>query len=125
MKDFLVIITILLIVFGGNYFVYGYIDDSGRSFLSEVENLKKSIKLDENTKKQYVQRLLNIWEKNEKKWIMIGYHEEINNIEDLLIECYSYYFQDKEEELDIAYKKIIRCLDDLRNREKLTLTNIL
>lgn len=125
MKDFIVVLVILGVIFGGNYFIHEYIEKSGKDFLTEVDNLRNMIDLDEKTKNRYVSQLLKLWENNEKKWIMIGYHQEINEIEDLLIECYSYYLQGELKELDISYRKLERCLDDLKNREKITVMNIL
>jgi ribonucleotide reductase beta subunit family protein with ferritin-like domain len=125
MKDFWIVFIILVIVFGGNYFIHGYIEETGKEFLEEVSGLVKSINSSDEIKKQIVGELLKTWENNEEKWIMIGYHQEINNIEDLLIECYNYYLQDKKEDFNISYQKLKRNIEDLRNRERITFTNIL
>ena len=55
---------------------------------------------------------------NEKKWIMIGYHHEINTMEDLLIECYTYYLQNDKNNFEISYGKLERNTKDLENRGK-------
>ena len=125
MRDFLVVVVILGVVFGGNYFIHEYIDGSGKDFLEKVSDLNKSMDLEENIKKKQIEELLNIWENNEEKWIMIGYHQEINDIEDLLIECYSYYLQGDKDGFDVSFRKLERNLEDLRNRERITFTNIL
>ena len=75
-------------------------------------------------KNKNVEEILKVWEENEEKWIMIGYHQEINDIEDLLIECYCYYLQGDEEAFKVSYKKLARNIEDLRNREKITFINV-
>lgn len=125
MRDVFVVLTILSVVFGGNYFIYKYIDKTGKEFLQEVSALEKSINSGDELKVREVDKVLDVWENNEEKWIMIGYHQEINDIEDLLIECYSYYLKGEKEDFDTSYKKLERNVEDLRNREKITFTNIL
>lgn len=125
MKDFFVILTILLVVFGGNHFIHGYIEESGRTFLDKVNKLEKSIKNESSIKNKEVLDILKLWENNEKKWIMIAYHQEINDIEDLLIECYSYYLQGDEEGFEVSFRKLKRNVEDMGNREIITFTNIL
>ena len=72
-----------------------------------------------------VNNILDIWESNEKRWIMVEYHQEINQIEDLVIECYTYYLQGEKELFEISYKKLERNIEDMQNRVKITFTNIL
>lgn len=125
MRDMIVVTTILILVFGGNYFIQQYIDNSGKEFLEKIRKLETSMDEAKIVKEKQVEEILNVWEKNEEKWIMIGYHNEINDIEDLVIECYVCYLQEDEEGFEVAYKKLERNIEDLRNREKITFTNIL
>ena len=125
MKDMIVVTTILILVFGGNYFIQQDIDNSGKEFLGKIRKLETSMDEAKIVKEKQVEEILNVWEENEEKWIMIGYHNEINDIEDLVIECYVRYLQEDEEGFEVAYKKLERNIEDLRNREKITFTNIL
>ena len=125
MRDFFVVLIILTVIIGGNHFIHEYIEESGKVFLENVQSLEKSINSNKEIKHKIVTDLFEKWETNEKIWIMIGYHEEINDIEDLLIECCCYYLQESKNELEISYSKIVRCVEDLKNRERITLTNIL
>ena len=98
----------------------------GSEFLELVNNLEESIDTkDINLKKTEVNNVLEIWEKNEKTWIMVEYHEEINQIEDLVIECYSYYLQGDKDLFEVSYRKLKRNIEDMKNREIITFTNIL
>ena len=56
---------------------------------------------------------------------MIGYHQEINQIEDLVIECYNYYLQGDKDLFQVSYGKLKRNIEDMKNREIITFTNIL
>ena len=125
MKDFLVITTILCVVFGGNFFIRKYLDSTGKEFLKKIGNLEQTISERNSIKNEQISNILDMWEKNEKRWIMIGYHQEINEIEDLLIECYSRYMQGNKAEFDISYRKLQRHVEDMKNREGITFANIL
>ena len=98
----------------------------GSEFLELVNNLEESIDVkDINLKNKEVNNVLEIWEKNEKTWIMVEYHEEINQIEDLLVDCYTYYLQGEKDEFEVSYRKLKRNIEDMQNRVKITFTNIL
>ncbi|MBQ8627117.1 MAG: DUF4363 family protein [Agathobacter sp.] len=98
----------------------------GSEFLELVNNLEESIDTkDINLKKTEVNNVLEIWEKNERTWIMVEYHEEINQIEDLLVDCYTYYLQGEKNEFEVSYRKLKRNIEDMQNRVKITFTNIL
>ena len=61
MKDIFVVIAILAIVFGGNYFVNKYIKKSGKEFLELVSSLEKSIDMEDiNLKTENVNNILNV-----------------------------------------------------------------
>ena len=126
MRDLFVIIAILAIVFGGNSFINKHIEESGNEFLNIVKKLEDGIESDDkNAKNIEVKKILDLWENNEKKWIMIGYHQEINQIEDLVIECYNYYLQGDKDLFQVSYGKLKRNIEDMKNREIITFTNIL
>ena len=126
MRDLFVIIAILAIVFGGNSFINKHIEESGNEFLNIVKKLEDGIESDDkNAKNIEVEKILELWENNEKKWIMIGYHQEINQIEDLVIECYTYYLQGDKDLFQVSYGKLKRNIEDMKNREIITFTNIL
>ena len=126
MRDLFVIIAILAIVFGGNSFINKHIEESGNEFLNIVKKLEDGIESDDKkTKNTEVKKILDVWENNEKKWIMIGYHQEINQIEDLVIECYNYYLQGDKDLFQVSYGKLKRNIEDMKNREIITFTNIL
>ena len=126
MRDIFVIIAILAIVFGGNFFINEDVNETGKDFLNMMETLEDGIETDKKeVKDKQVDELIKLWEENEKKWIMIEYHQEINQIEDLVIECYTYYLQGDKELFEVSYKKLERNIEDMQNRVRITFTNIL
>ena len=126
MRDMFVIIAILAIVFGGNFFINKHVNETGNHFLNMMETLEDGIKTDnKEVKDKQIYELIKLWEENEKKWIMVEYHQEINQIEDLVIECYTYYLQGDKELFEVSYKKLERNIEDMQNRVKITFTNIL
>ena len=126
MRDIFVIIAILAIVFGGNFLINEHVNETGKDFLNMMETLEDGIETDKKeVKDKQVDELIKLWEENEKKWIMVEYHQEINQIEDLVIECYTYYLQGDKELFEVSYKKLERNIEDMQNRVRITFTNIL
>jgi hypothetical protein len=125
MRDLVVIIVIIGLVFGGDVFIEKYLEKSSEKLIQQIEMMSTSFNEDGTAKKRNVDSLKQIWEETEKPWIVIEYHEEINNIEDLVIETYSYYMSGEKEEFDIAHRKILRLIEDLKNRIDLSLENVL
>ena len=116
---------IIGLVFGGDVFIEKYLEKSSEKLIQQIEMMSASFTEDEKAKKRNVDSLQQIWEETEKPWIVIEYHEEINNIEDLVIETYLYYMSGKKEEFDITHRKILRLIEDLKNRIDLSLENVL
>lgn len=125
MKDIIVTLVILSFVFGGNYIVLKYYEDTGEKLLSIVEKMNYHINDDSKYKEELSKNLLETWEKYEEIWICTQYHHNINNIEDLVLECNIYFLAENKEEFTVSWKKLKRNIDDLRNREELDLVNIL
>ena len=125
MRDLIVIIVILVLVFGGDILIEKYLESTSKELIQHIEKMSGGFKEKEEVKNREVEELIGIWEEKEKPWIIIEYHDAINQIEDLVIETYSWYLNDDKEEFDIAYRKLMRLIDDLRNRVDLSLENVL
>lgn len=126
MKDFFVIVIIIAIVFGGGFFAQKYFEKSGSEIIDLMEGLSKGIENDnQEEKKEKIESLKNEWDKKQKVWITLQYHGNINEMEDILIECCNYYSQSNREEFEISFEKLKRNIEDLKYREEITLVNVL
>ncbi|MBQ8298995.1 MAG: DUF4363 family protein [Clostridia bacterium] len=125
MRDFIVIFVILSVVFGGNYVQNNYFDKSTKDLLDVINKMEENMELPKDEKKKIVQELLDKWEGYEKPWIALQYHQNINEIEDIVIECYTFYLEGDETHFLLNARKLNRNLDDMKNRERISLVNVL
>ncbi len=125
MRDVIVLLVIFALVFGGDVFVKRYLEKSSRDLLSHFEEISGDFEKNYKEKINKVEEICTTWEEKEHIWIIFEYHDSINEIEDLVIEAYSYYLNGGEEEFAMSYRKLIRLIDDLKNRAELSLENVL
>ena len=125
MKDLIIIIVILGVVFGGTYFQNKYLDKKTEDLVSVINKMEENMGAPREEKEKIVEELLNKWEKYEKPWIALQYHQNINTIEDLLIECYTFYLEGDETHFLLNVRIINRNMDDLKNREEISIVNVL
>lgn len=126
MKDLIVIITTVILVFGGGMMAKKYFERSGNEIIDIIEEMSKGLETDtEEQKQSKIETLKKEWDKKQSIWITIQYHTSINEMEDIVIECYNYYNTSNREEFDISYEKLKRNIEDLKYREEITLVNIL
>lgn len=124
MRDFWVILVIFILVFAGGKLANNYIEKTANELLEYIVQMSDSFDKTRKDKELVVKKLQEKWEDTEKKWIVFEYHDSINEIEDLLIECYTYFIKGSEEEYMVSFGKLKRHIDDMQNRGTLTYVNI-
>lgn len=125
MRDVIVLTVIFLLVFGGDFLIQKYLERSSADLLRFFEEISGDFEKEYDEKLLDVKEIIGNWEEKESPWIIFEYHDSINEIEDLVIEAYSYYLSNNKEEFEIAYRKIIRLIDDFKNRMELSFENVL
>lgn len=125
MRDLIVVTIVFLLVFGGDFFIKNYLESSAANLLESFEEISGDFEKNYEEKIADVQEIIDNWEEKESPWIIFEYHDSINEIEDLVIEAYSYYLNNNREEFDVTYRKLMRFVDDLKNRMELSFENVL
>lgn len=126
MKDLWIVIGIIFFIFIGNSLLKNYFEKSGHKVIQQMEELSDGIEIDSDTKKQEkIENLKQVWDDSQKYWIMFYYHETINNMEDVFLECCNHYLSANKEEFQVALDKLKRAINDLKNREEISILNIL
>ncbi len=126
MKDFFVIMVIVAIVFGGSFFARKYFEKSGNEIIEILENFSKGLEEDsDEDKEKNIKALKDEWDKKQKIWITLQYHSNVNDMEDIVIECCNYYKDSSRDEFEISFEKLKRNIEDMKYREEITLVNIL
>lgn len=125
MRDLIIVTIVFLLVFGGDFFIKNYLESSAANLLESFEEISGDFEKNYEEKIVDVQEIIDKWEEKESPWIIFEYHDSINEIEDLVIEAYSYYLNNNREEFDVTYRKLMRFVDDLKNRMELSFENVL
>ena len=124
MRDIIVIGVILLLVFCGVYLSNVYIEKIAQKLFNKINEMTIGFEKKESEKEEIVKTIKDEWERIEKGWIVFEYHESINDIEDLLIECYTYFLDNNKSEYMVSFGILKRHVDDMQNRGSLTYVNI-
>lgn len=129
MRDIVIIIIILVVIFGGDILIKKYLNSTADMLSSELEDLKqKTLFAKENENRDEIKKLINNikdeWEKKNKIWSMVVFHQELDNIEQALERAESSIengnLEDALQEIETANFFV----KHVKEREKLSLKNI-
>ncbi len=125
MRDIIVIFVIIILVFGGTFILHSYIETSGDELVTILDEMSGDIDSSQSNEKQVnIDKINKKWDEVQKVWISIEYHNLINDMEDLVIECCNYYLETEKNDFNISYAKLKRMIEDLKYREEISMVNI-
>lgn len=131
MKETIIIIIILILIFLGDYLIAKYLDNTSTSLVSKLDSLENNIiKLEESNSEgrekitKEIEDVKEEWNTIEEIWAIIVLHQEIDNIEISLLKL----------ESEIKYGELYEALEELstakflvhhiEDKEKFNLKNI-
>ncbi len=127
MKEIIIIISILIIIFAGSIITQMYLNKTSALLIDKLENIKSDIeneKFDREKVSKNAEEMYSEWEKINEKWSVIILHDEIDLIETALIkmkaEIKSGEIKDSMAEIDTS----IFLLNHIKEKEKTSLKNI-
>ena len=127
MKEIIIIISILIIIFAGSIITQMYLNKTSALLIDKLENIKSDIeneKFDREKVSKNAEEMYSEWEKINEKWSVIILHDEIDLIETALIkmkaEIKSGENKDSMAEIDTS----IFLLNHIKEKEKTSLKNI-
>ena len=88
MKEIIIIISILIIIFAGSIITQMYLNKTSALLIDKLENIKSDIeneKFDREKVSKKAEEMYSEWEKINEKWSVIILHDEIDLIETALI----------------------------------------
>ena len=128
MKEFLIIIVSLVLVFTGASVSQAYLDESSKHLIGELEVLREEIKKaqsnEENNSEELANQISEKWEETEDKWSLIIMHEELDLIELSLI---AMKIGIEEEEYERSMEELEKSkflLQHITEKEKFKLKNV-
>ncbi len=127
MKEIIIIIGILIIIFAGSIITQMYLNKTSALLIDKLENIKRDIENEEFDREKVgkkAEEMYSEWEKINEKWSVIILHDEIDLIETALIkmkaEIKSGEIEDSMAEIDTS----IFLLNHIKEKEKTSLKNI-
>ena len=125
MKEAIIIICVLVIVFVPNFLFKNYLKDSGKELIKILEDLENDVKNGNTENAENAKKLKDKFLEKEKKWILIVDHEILDEIENGVEECVAFYDAEDKMEFEASYNKLKNSIEDLGKREETTIANIL
>lgn len=125
MKEFIIIIVVLLLVFVPNILFKNYLAKSGTELISILESMNQDIQNDVKADLEKSKLLQETFWEKENYWILIVDHEILDEVENSLQECIAFYNAEDKMEYESSFGKLKNHIEDLTKREETTLRNIL
>ena len=125
MRDLIIIAIILVLVFGGGYWIDCYLQQIEDTLLVKIDNLHDQITRGDLTHLEDIYELEKMWTDSKTKWHILGNHQEIDEIEaELKRFIQAYEFADQKEAA-ISIVEVRFRINDMHKGDKLELANIL
>lgn len=124
MKDWSVVIIILLLVFVPGYYSEIYLEKSGKEIVKMLENVENDVKHGNMEDLMKVKEIKEKWEKEQELWNILSNHQNTDDVQKN-IEIMLANYQNKEADDVLANIAEIRfILEDVPKGEKIRLVNI-
>lgn len=129
MRDIIIIITLIAIIFGGGIFAKKYLDKIANKISKELIELKENIIIARETgnTNQIIQQISEVekdWEEASNIWSIIVIHQEIDNVESAIIKAKACIengeLEDALQEIELANFFV----NHVKEREEVSLKNI-
>lgn len=127
MKEVVIIISILIIIFTGSIVTQRYLNKTSDLLVDELEEIKKNIENNDFNEKELAKKteeMYEKWEKTNAKWSIIILHDEIDLIETSLIKMKAFIKTGEIEECMAELDTSIFLLNHIKEKEKTSLKNI-
>ncbi|HHZ12457.1 MAG: DUF4363 family protein [Caldicoprobacterales bacterium] len=125
MRSFIIILVVMLLFLGLSWWNTSYLTRTSEELLSQAEKVRDKVKKEawEDASSEVMQ-IRRLWGKHKKTWLLLIDHEDIDNIDKTIYRIDEMVSQkEKEQSLtDIAELRFL--VQDLADKEVLSLANI-
>ena len=126
-KEMIISITLVILIFLANYYTQEYLDKSVEDTSKELEDLKETIKFEEvenNIAMEKINTIHNNWDERYEKLAYYIEHTELEKVETNLTGVRSYIESEEYNEGIAELDKSIYLLEHLKVKGKFSLKNI-
>lgn len=127
MKQIIIMIIILIIIFSGSLYIQKFLNDTSMPLVSKLEEIKEDIEkgnIEDKGAKEKSEEVYKEWEDISAKWAIIVLHDEMDLIEMALIKMNSNIKMGNAEDSIQELETSIFLLEHIEEKEKTSLKNI-
>jgi len=124
MRDLVVLISIILIVFIPSYYSEKYLNNTGKSIVRKLEVIKEEVEDDKIERLEEVIKIKEEWDSFEDYWNMMLNHQTTDNIELSFTRLLISYGEKEKAECLVNIAEIITLIEDAPRTEKMAWANI-
>ena len=125
MKEIIILILVLLLVFIPNFYFQKFLSQSGNELIEIVNLLQNKMKEEVEVKKEDAIALKEMFYEKEKIWILIVDHDMLDEIEYAVEDSVALYTNETHADFFAASNRLKDEIEDLAKREEISFANIL
>lgn len=124
MRDLIVVIVILLIVFVPSFFSEKYLKESGSELVSRLNVIKDEIEEDRMENLEELYAIKKKWDEIEATWNILSNHKDTDDIELAFTRLMISYGEQEKAECLVNLAEVVALLEDTPRGEKISWENI-
>ena len=124
MRDLIVFIVIILLVFIPSYYTEKYLVNSGNSIVEKLNVIKDEVEEDSMENIEELKKIKDEWDKIEDRWNMFLNHQITDNIELSFTRLLISYGEDEKAECLVNIAEIVGLIEDAPRTEKIAWANL-
>ena len=124
MRDLIVSVAIIMLVFISGYYSEKYLIDTGKELVSRLKVIEAEIKEDKMESFEELKDIKKRWDEVEVFWNMVTNHLYTDNIELAFIRLLISYDEDEKAECLVNIAEVVAIIEDTPRSEKIDWVNI-
>ena len=124
MRDLIVSVAIIMLVFISGYYSEKYLIDTGKELVSRLKVIEAEIKEDKMESFEELKDIKKRWDEVEVFWNMVTNHLYTDNIELAFIRLLISYYEDEKAECLVNIAEVVAIIEDTPRSEKIDWVNI-
>lgn len=125
MKEIVILIMVLMLVFIPNTLFKSYLKKSGNEIINIINELKSKLEEGVEVNTKDAKRLKEEFLTKEKIWILIVDHDMLDEIEYEIESCVAMYSKENMRDFMSSANRLSDEIEDLAKREEISFANIL
>lgn len=124
MKDLIIVITVLLLVFVPGHYTKKYLEDSGKKIVEILMEIRQDVEGEMFEKPNLVYELKDEWDKEQELWNVFSNHQNTDEIQREIEKLITNYEGRERHEALINITEIKSIIEDAPKGEGIALVNI-